>query len=127
MTSPRVGPMSDREPALTRTELIVARVRQELEERSGKGLVPPVVEPSTLALGTAATRAGTIRETLAMVQTYAESLNHQATQVSVSRMIIMITAAALGRLGIPYALLNELDSFAADINALVYSPSGARQ
>lgn len=127
MTHPLEEPLSARKSTPTRTELIVARVRQELEERSGKGLVPPTVEPPTLALGTAATRAGTIRETLAMVQTYAESLNHQATQVSVSRMIIMITAAALGRLGIPYALLNTLDSFAADINALVYSPSDARQ
>jgi hypothetical protein len=106
--------------AATRTQRIVERVRLELEDRAGNGLVPPAP-----AMTSVETREAIIRETLMMVGAYAESLNSKATQVSVSRMIIMITAAALGRLSIPFGLLHTLDKFAADINVLVYSPNNA--
>lgn len=107
----------DRQP--TRTERIVSRVRLELEEHTGKGLTPATAQ----AMHSVLAREDLIREALTMVRTYAESLNNKATQVSVTRMIIAITAVTLGKLNIPYSLVHELDQFATDINTLVYSPN----
>jgi hypothetical protein len=101
--APQCGP--------TRAERIVARAEEELI-RCSKDCTHGSRD---LVIGTA----------LEQVQQYAESLEHRATFVGVSRMIFAAVAYALGKLDFPANRLSELNKFGEDINTMVHSTTDA--
>jgi uncharacterized protein YigA (DUF484 family) len=98
-------------PGPTRTAAIVDRVRQELlgQEQHYWGSLDQ------------AARTEVIANAVTLVGSYAESLSHRAGFVSVHRMIIMITAHALGQLGFDPGMFESLHTFSEDIDKLVRS------
>lgn len=93
----------------SRTERIVDRVRQELELHRRTDVCSDL------------TSARIVNESLMLVRSQAESLHRQASLVAVTQQILLITAHALGRMGVEAGVVYSLNGFCAEIDTLVLS------
>lgn len=64
-----------------------------------------------------------LTEALSHARHYGESLNRQATLLTVTHMIQAVTVHALARLGYPIGALPRLEQFTNDISTLVCAPN----